>query len=136
MARDEVVENYIDGYPSLEGRNMFVFTDADKDEAAFLKIDDPEANLVEIQNYIDQGFIVRTQADSETEQARTGSYTRMNSAFESGAQIINTDYYRPDPRFSTDVTWTDYEVKFTNNNLAMIHAKVIEAETIDCEVTE
>ena len=36
MAREEVIEDYIDGYPSLEGRNMFVFTDADKDEAAFL----------------------------------------------------------------------------------------------------
>ena len=94
------------------------------------------SNLVEIQNYIDQGFIVRTQADSETEQARTGSYTRMNSALESGAQIINTDYYRPDSRSTTDVNWTDYEVKFANNSLAMIHAKVIEAETIDCDITE
>jgi hypothetical protein len=136
MGRNEVVDSYINGHPSLEGRNMFVFTDADKDEAAFLSINDPEANLVEIQNYIDEGFIVRTRADADTEQARTGSYTRMNSAFESGAQIINTDYYRPDPRSSTDTNWTDYEVKFANNNLALIHAKVIETENIDCDITE
>ena len=136
MARNEVIDSYTDGHSSLEGRNMFVFTDADKDEAAFLKIDDPEANLVKIQNYVDQGFMVRTRADSDTEQARTGSYTRMNSAFESNAQIINTDYYRPDPRSTTDEIWTDYEVKFANNNLASILAKVIEAENIDCDITE
>ena len=136
MARVEVIESYIEGHVSLEDRNMFVFTDANKDEAAFLNINDPEANLMQIQDYVDQGFIVRTQADSDTEQARTGSYLRMNSAFESGAQIINTDYYRPDARFSSDEAWTDYEVKFDNNKLANIHSKVLESLTIDCDITK
>ncbi len=136
MARNEVIDDYIDGYPSLSGRNMFVFTDSTKDEAAFLNINDPETNLTEIQDFIDQGFIVRTQADSDTEQARTGNYSRMNSAFESGAQIINTDYYRPDPRSSSDANWTDYEVNFPNNKIAMIHTKVMVAENIDCFITE
>lgn len=136
MARNEVIDSYVDGHSSLEGRSMFVFTVVDKDEAAFLNVNDPEANLSEIQNYVDQGFIVRTQADSDTEQARSGSYSRMNSAFESGAQIINTDYYRPDSRSSSDENWTDYEVKFANEKLAMIYSKVIEAEGIDCDISE
>lgn len=45
----------------------------------------------------------------------------MNAAFASGAQIISTDYYRPDPRYLTDTAWTDFTVQFPNNELARIN---------------
>jgi hypothetical protein len=49
-----------------------------------------------------------------------GDYTYKNAAFESGAQILSTDYYRPDPRAGTP-GWTDFKVQFPNNELARIN---------------
>lgn len=136
MARDEVVDHYIDNHSSHAGRLMFVFTHPENDEAAFLNINDPEAELSEIQKFVEQGFMVRTRADADTKQARTGSDERMKSAFASGAQIISTDYYRPDPRFLTDSNWTDYHVKIDNNKLAVIRTTVASSLAIDCEIEE
>ena len=45
----------------------------------------------------------------------------MNNAFESGAQIISTDYYKADSRAGT-TGWTDYHVQFPNGELARINA--------------
>jgi hypothetical protein len=58
--------------------------------------------------------MVRTRADSNPDYARNGDYTDMNASFNSGAQIISTDYYRPDPRHLTESDWTDYHVKFAD----------------------
>ena len=53
-----------------------------------------------------QGYIVRTRADAETVEARNNDNTRKLAAFKSGAQIISTDYCRPDIRFSNfEVQW-------------------------------
>jgi hypothetical protein len=51
-------------------------------------------------------FIVRTRSDAGTIEARNNDYRRFNAAWQSGSQIISTDYYKPDKRFS------DYQVKF------------------------
>ena len=42
-----------------------------------------------------RGFIVRTRADADTVEARTGDRTRLDAALASGAQYISTDYYKP-----------------------------------------
>lgn len=108
-----LVPSYIQGHPSLQGRAMFTYAEPQDDEAAFVIINDPIDDMLEIQQVISQGFIVRTRADAETEQARTGDYSMMNAAIESGAQIISTDYYRPDPRYLTEPNaWTSYHVSF------------------------
>jgi len=58
------------------------------------------------------GYIVRTMADGNTNEARSGDESRMNAALASGAQIVSTDYYRPDPRGNTAGSgWTNYKVK-------------------------
>lgn len=49
-------------------------------------------------------FIIRTRADAGTYQSRNNDYERFNSALDSGAQIISTDYYKPDLR------WSNYKV--------------------------
>lgn len=64
--------------------------------------------------------MVRTRTDAGTTQARTGDYSDMQAAFESGAQIISTDYYRPDAR-AGQPGWTDFTVRFPNNELARIN---------------
>jgi hypothetical protein len=46
------------------------------------------------------GMVVRTRADADTVEARTGDRSRRDAAFASGAQYISTDYMTPDRRLS------------------------------------
>ncbi len=48
-----------------------------------------------------RGYLVRTRADADTEQARTGDTTMRDAAFASGAQYVSTDYEVPDRLFGT-----------------------------------
>ena len=70
--------------------------------AAILIINDPVAEFDRIQRLVRQGFIVRTRADADTREARSGDTTRREAAFASGAQLISTDYYLPARHFGTD----------------------------------
>jgi hypothetical protein len=97
---------YIKGHPSLAGRIMFVNAAADRDEAAFLIINDPIGNFELIQQHVRQGFLVRTRADADTIEARINDPSRSQAAFSSGAQFISTDYYISNPAFDTG-----YQVK-------------------------
>lgn len=112
----DLVSYYLNGHPSLQGRAMFTYADPQADEAAFVILNNPSQDMAEIQQAVMQGFIVRTRADSDTEQARTGDYSEMEAAFSSGAQIISTDYYQPDYRSKTDpANWSSYHVAFPGN---------------------
>ena len=112
---------YKAGHPSLQGRSMFVYSSPGKAEAAFVILNNPTGSKAQIQQRVAQGYIVRTRSDSDTKEARTGDYTDMNNAFESGAQIISTDYYKADPRAGTP-GWTDFHVQFPNHELARINS--------------
>ncbi|PCE62572.1 phosphatidylinositol-specific phospholipase C1-like protein [Sediminicola luteus] len=101
---------YAKGHPSLKNRMLFINAPEGSDEAAVIFKDDPIANQQEIQRLVKAGYLIRTRADADTEEARTGDYTKMEAAFASGAQIISTDYYKPDPRFKTG-----YKVSFSEN---------------------
>ncbi len=109
---------YTVGHPSLQGRAMFVYSNPGTPEAAFVIMNN-SAQVTQIQNRVQQGYIVRTRADDGTTQARVGDYSDMNNAFMSGAQIISTDYYKADARAGT-TGWTDYHVQFPNGELARI----------------
>lgn len=108
------------GHSSLQGRAMFVYSDPGTPEAAFVIMNN-SSQKTQIQNLVTQGYIVRTRADAGTNEARLGDYTDMNNAFESGAQIISTDYYKADDRAGTP-GWTDYHVQFPNGELARINS--------------
>lgn len=107
------VSFYKDGHPSLQGRAMFVYANPGDPEAAFVIKNNSKGSQAEITGLVEQGYIVRTRADGDTQEARTGDYSSMNAAFTSGAQVISTDYYRPDPRYATSSDWTDYHVEFS-----------------------
>lgn len=62
-------------------------------------LNDPIGQQEAIKELVGKGYLVRTRADAETSEARANDTSRMNAAFESGAQLISTDYYRPDSRF-------------------------------------
>ncbi|MFM7683295.1 MAG: Ca2+-dependent phosphoinositide-specific phospholipase C, partial [Bacteroidota bacterium] len=74
---------------------MFVYGNSTNEHTAFVLRNDPIGNENEILE-LTKNFIVRTRSDAGTIEARNNDYTRFNSAWKSGAQIISTDYYRPD----------------------------------------
>lgn len=116
------VEPYLSGHPVLEGRAVFLFRNAGDPETAFVLLNSAVNDEAEIQQTVAAGYMVRTRSDENTDEARTGDYSGMNAAFASGAQIISTDYYKPDPRgVAGDSGWTDYHVHFPNNELARIN---------------
>jgi hypothetical protein len=91
-------DTYLAGHPSLEGRVLFVSVDATHPAAAFMKLNDaigPAADR--IAQAVRAGFMVRTRADEPGREARTGDTTRRDSALQSGAQLISTDYPEPSP---------------------------------------
>jgi Phosphoinositide phospholipase C, Ca2+-dependent len=100
---------YMAGHPSLKGRAMFVYTNPGTPESAFVKLNDARSSVKQIQQNVALGYIVRTMSDDATLEARAGDYTGMYAAFGSWAQIVSTDYYRPDSRAGTP-GWSDYHV--------------------------
>ncbi|MGH8177173.1 MAG: phosphatidylinositol-specific phospholipase C1-like protein [Steroidobacter sp.] len=86
---------------SLGGRLMFVNTDESSPAAAYLTLNDPIREAQRIRAAVDAGFLVRTRADADTVEARSGSTSRRDAALSSGAQYISTDYMQPDARFSS-----------------------------------
>jgi hypothetical protein len=86
-------------------RPMFVYGSPSNENTAFVLKNDPLGNEIEILELTTR-YIVRTRSDAGTIEARKNDYSRFQSAWKSGAQIISTDYYKPDLRFST------FQIKF------------------------
>jgi hypothetical protein len=82
---------------SLEGRLMFVSADEASPLAAFVTIPDPVKDGSRIRQAVKDGFMVITRADDDTREARLNNPARRDAAFASGAQIIRTNFIRPDP---------------------------------------
>ncbi len=61
-----------------------------------MKRNDPLGpNVAVIQDLVRRGYLVRTRADADTIQARTGDTTQRDAALLSGAQFVSTDYPVP-----------------------------------------
>ncbi|RUL88631.1 phosphatidylinositol-specific phospholipase C1-like protein [Tautonia sociabilis] len=98
---DAIRNRYLDGHPSLSGRLMLADAgSADHPAASWFKRNDPIGQFDEIRELVRLGFLVRTRADADTRQARSGDTSRRDRALASGAQYVSTDYPEPDPRFS------------------------------------
>jgi hypothetical protein len=93
-------ETYLAKSDILENRVLFVSVSQQHPAAAWMKRNDPIGSFEEIVSLVEQGFLVRTRADSGTIQARNNDTTRRDAAIRSGAQLISTDYPEPDRRFS------------------------------------
>jgi hypothetical protein len=90
--------DYLRGNPSLEGRMLFVSSAPPEPSAAFIKMNEALGEEEgRIRQRVREGFLVRTRADIPTDEARTGSTTRRDSAFRSGAHYVSTDYPEPSP---------------------------------------
>ena len=114
--------SYLAGHPVLENRAVFVYSTAGNPETAFVLLNSAVNDAAEITQTVIAGYFVRTRSDENTDEARTGDYPRMNAAFSSGAQIISTEFYKPDALgVAGDSGWTDYQVHFPNHELARIN---------------
>jgi hypothetical protein len=96
----EILERYIDGHPSLEGRVLFTNSPPGTPEAAFIKLNNPLSEPGVIEDFVRQGYMVRTRADADTVQARSDDTTQREAALASGAQYVSTDYPAADVAFS------------------------------------
>jgi len=91
-------------YPDTLDRLIFVDAQPPEDDAAFTVLNDPIADGDRIRELVGKGYLVRTRTDADTVEARSGDTTRRDAAFDSGAQIVSTDYEREDPRWPGFVT--------------------------------
>lgn len=91
---------YILNHPSLKGRIMFANSDPGTPEAAFMIRNNPQDK--QIPELVKKGYIIRTRADNDTQQARKNDKSDFNAACNSGAQVITTDYYLKSTHFNSD----------------------------------
>jgi hypothetical protein len=108
-------DSYVDGHPALTGRVLFTSSDPGTPEAAFLKLNTPTESIAD---FVSQGYIVRTRADADTKEARSGDTGPRDLAISSGAQFVSTDYYVSDARADTSEDWTNYSVSLPGNFIA------------------
>lgn len=100
---------YIKNHPILENRIMFVQSEIGQPHAAFLLLDNSLIRKKDIQDAVKKGYLVRTRSDIETYEAKVNDMSRAKAAFESGAQIISTDFFKEGNTYGTD-----YRVKMPN----------------------
>ena len=107
---------YSKGHPSLKDKVMFTTSEPGSPEAAFMVINNPLEDGDKIQEMVRLGYMVRTRADAGTWEARKGDYSRWEAALASGAQLISTDYYLPNPKFNTS-----YQMRFEDNKIYLVN---------------
>ncbi len=82
-------------------RVLFANLSAGEPGSAVMIVNDPVTNFERIRDLVREGYLVRTRADADTKEARSGTTKRRDMAFASGAQMVSTDYYRPATHFGT-----------------------------------
>jgi hypothetical protein len=91
--------DYLAGHPSLAGRVIFTSADPGNADAAFIKLNDSKHDPIAAR--VAAGYVVRTRADADTEEARANDTSTRDAAIASGAQWVSTDYPVPNPAFGT-----------------------------------
>jgi len=91
---------YREGSPALEGRVLFTNSVPGDADGAFVKLNDAVGDFETIREAVAAGYLVRTRADADLEEARAEDFTTAEAALASGAQFVSTDFPEPDPRIS------------------------------------
>ena len=94
-------------YRAFVSPMLFQYGNQSDANTVFLLRNNAVASETEIRELTSQ-FIVRTRSDAGSVESRANNYDTWNAALRSGAQIISTDYYKADER------WSSYKVGFTN----------------------
>jgi hypothetical protein len=104
-------EAYRAGRPSLEGRVLFTNSNPGEADAAFVKENNPFA--ARIPDLVAGGYLVRTRADVDTVEARSGNTVPRDTALASGAHCVSTDFPVANHDFGTG-----YEVRIPGGEIA------------------
>jgi hypothetical protein len=94
-------DDYLNGHPSLAGRVIFTSADPGNADAAFIKLNDSKGDQAAITARVAAGYVIRTRADADTEEARVNDTSTRDAAIASGAQWVSTDYAVPNADFGT-----------------------------------
>lgn len=86
-------------HPDSADRLVFVSAAPPEPDAGVVVVNDPVGDGDRIRQLVADGYMVRTRADSDTAQARTGDTSTQEAAWASGAQFVSSDYPFPDERF-------------------------------------
>jgi hypothetical protein len=116
------LNTYRNDHLSLKDRALFASYPEGEPEAALMIRNNPVTSLEEIKRLVDKGYLVRTRADSGAgSMSKTADVKlRTEQAFESGAQIISTDFYLGAPQ----VLPYDFVVGFKHGMLYRCNHKV------------
>jgi hypothetical protein len=71
---------------------LFTNSNPGQPDAAFVERNDAVGDEAEIQELVEEGYVVRTRSDADTVEARTDDGTARRAALRSGAQWVSTDY--------------------------------------------
>lgn len=127
--KDVKRDMYIAGHPSLKGRVLFANADPGTPEAAMMIRNDPKDPA--IPGLVKKGYIIRTRADNDTEQARINDKSDFVAACNSGAQIITTDYYLKSTHFKSDyVVYFETGNKYFRPNPLFNNANSVSSENV------
>jgi len=88
--RRELRQTYTESHRTLEDRILFVNSSPDRDDCAFIVVDNPYSDA--ILELLAQGMMLRVRSDGGLRQGREGDTSRRDVAFSSGAQVISTDF--------------------------------------------
>jgi hypothetical protein len=89
-------------YVAVPGRAMFTLSGVDAPESAVVSRPEALSQAADITALARQGFVVRTRADADTVEARSGDVGRRDAALASAATWVSTDFPAADPEFGTD----------------------------------
>jgi hypothetical protein len=103
LDQTDVTATYLAGHPSLAGQVAFTNADPAAPDAAF--VEENDGPMGKITALVKRGFLVRTRADADTKEGRTGDTRHRDAVLASGAQLVSTDY----PAFEPS-RWTGYKV--------------------------
>ncbi|MBO1326668.1 phosphatidylinositol-specific phospholipase C1-like protein [Acetobacter sp. TBRC 12305] len=136
---------YLVGHPALRGRVVFTNGRPGDPDAAYTEANegfvgqagngsaevDNATALQQIQDLVEKGYLVRTRSDANTVEARQNDTTRRDVAFQSGAQIISTDYpsFEPAP-------WHNFTVSFPGGAIARCNPVNAPASCSTADISE
>lgn len=92
LDQERVSGLYLVGHKNLAGRVMFTNAEPGNPDAAFVKVNDAEADPDWVTLLVRRGYLVRTMTDGGSAAVKTNNTTRMEIAMKSGAQLLSTDY--------------------------------------------
>lgn len=101
LVLDEGPEKHMAYLAAVSRPALFANLPSEDPRAAIRIINNPLESAAEIAAAVKQGFLVRTRADADTLEARSGDTTRRDAAFASGAHFVSTDYYQIASHFNS-----------------------------------